>query len=27
MVIQYKRGYGPRYTVHGKLSLLPILEA
>jgi len=24
MVIQYKRGYGPQYTVHSKLSLLPI---
>ena len=22
MVIQYKRGYSPQYTVHGELSLL-----
>ena len=24
MAIQYKRGYGLQYTVHGELSLLPI---
>jgi len=24
MAIQYKRDYGPQYTLHGKLSLLSI---